>query len=98
MSSVAYIQRWKIPSESLQKEFCKDWWQLSEANRERYGLLEASLYHIEPDHFVAIAKWQDEAREVQASKEALALAHAERWKAYRSEGPEAMTSVIEIRQ
>lgn len=97
MASVTYISRWNIPEESSRAEFLKEWYEVSKTNKEKYGLVDAVLYHVEPESFIAVTNWPDHESWAKWQEDDSAHPYREKWKPYRVFGPEVMTSVIELR-
>ncbi len=95
-ATIFFTYRWSIPFE-LQKEFLQAWRELTEQNKEKYGLVQATLYTLDPQDFVSITEWPDEASWSAWKEEEATHPAREKWRPYRIAGPEQMRETIVIR-
>ncbi len=93
--TVSFIYRWQIPPD-LHESFLQQWEELSKINVEKYGLIDANLYRIEPDNFVSVTQWPDEESWKKWKENDANHEYRERWRPYRIAGPEQMSSIVKI--
>lgn len=87
--SILFTYHWKIPVE-MRDAFCREWKELTEVNIPKYGLINAEMFSIEPDNFISITTWPDEASWKKWKDDDSNHEYREKWRLYRISGPEKM--------
>ena len=80
----------------LHTEFSQQWEELTRVNVQKYGLIDANLYLIEPDNFVSVTEWPNKESWKKWKENDSNHAYRERWRPYRIAGPEKMNSIVKI--
>lgn len=92
---VFFTYRWQIPK-SLMDDFRREWQELTQINISKYGLVKAELFMKEPDIFISLTVWPDEASWKRWKEADSHHEYRERWRPYRVEGPEKINLEISI--